>query len=142
MTRAANHYADTVIPVINAPTNVTFQIKNAKLYLPVVTLLTQDDNRFLEQLKSVFKRTIKWNKYRPQMAKQTKTNKLNYLIDPTFNKVNRLFVLSFEYEDDRTSFSKYDTTKVDIKNFNVLIYGKKFSDVPVKTERRNIRKNY
>ena len=140
MTRAANHYADTVIPAINAPTNVTFQIKNAKLYLPVVTLLTQDDNKFLEQLKSVFKRTIKRNKYRPQMAKQTKTNKLNYLIDPTFNKVNRLFVLSFEYEDDRTSFSKYDTTKVDIKNFNVLIYGKKFSDVPVKTERRNIRK--
>ena len=142
MTRAANHYADTVIPAINAPTNVTFQIKNAKLYLPVVTLLTQDDNKFLEQLKSVFKRTIKRNKYRPQMAKQTKTNKLNYLIDPTFNKVNRLFVLSFEYEDDRTSFSKHDTTKVDIKNFNVLIYGKKFSDVPVKTERRNIRKNY
>ena len=76
------------------------------------------------------------------MTTQTKTNSLNYLIDPTFNKVNRLFVLSFEYEDDRTSFSKYDTTKVDIKNFNVLIYGKKFSDVPVKTERRNIRKNY
>ena len=142
MTRAANHYADTVIPAINAPTNVIFQIKNAKLYLPVVTLLTQDDNKFLEQLKSVFKRTIKRNKYRPQMAKQTKTNKLNYLIDPTFNKVNRLFVLLFEYEDDRTSFSKHDTTKVDIKNFNVLIYGKKFSDVPVKTERRNIRKNY
>ena len=142
MTRAANHYADTVIPAINAPTNVIFQIKNAKLYLPVVTLLTQDDNKFLEQLKSVFKRTIKRNKYRPQMAKQTKTNKLNYLIDPTFNKVNRLFVLSFEYEDDRTSFSKHDATKVDIKNFNVLIYGKKFSDVPVKTERRNIRKNY
>ena len=40
------------------------------------------------------------------MTKQTKTNKLNYLIDPTFNKVNRLFVFSFENEDDRTSFSK------------------------------------
>ena len=124
-TRAANHDTDTVIPAINAPTNVTFQIKNAKFYLPVVTLLTQDDNKFLEQLKSVFKRTIKWNKYRPQMTKQTKTNKLNYVIDPTFNKVNRLFVLSFENEDDRTSLSKYDTTKVDIKDFNVLIYGKK-----------------
>ena len=125
MTRAANHDADTVIPAINTPTNVTFQIKDAKLYLPVATLSTQDDNKLLEQLKSVFKTTLKWNKYRPQMTKQTKTNKLNYLIDPTFNKVNRLFVLLFENEDHRTSFSKYDTTKVDIKDFNVLIYGKK-----------------
>ena len=95
------------------------------MYLPVATLSTQDDNKLLEQLKSVFKTTLKWNKYRPQMTKQTKTNKLNYLIDQTFNKVNRLFVLSFENEDHRTSFSKYDTTKVDIKDFNVLIYGKK-----------------
>ena len=41
------------------------------------------------------------------MPKQAKTNNLSYFIDPTFNKVNRLFVLSFENEDDRTSFSKY-----------------------------------
>ena len=45
------------------------------------------------------------------MIKQTKTNYLNYLIDPTLNKVNRLFVLSFENEEDRTSFSKYYTPK-------------------------------
>ena len=41
------------------------------------------------------------------MTNQTKTNNLNYLIDPKFNKVNRLFILSFENGDDRTSFSKY-----------------------------------
>ena len=35
------------------------------------------------------------------MTKQTKTNDLNYLINPTFNKINRLFVLLFENEDDR-----------------------------------------
>ena len=74
------------------------------MYVPVVTLSTEDDNNFLEQLKSGFKRTIKWNKYRSEMTNQTKTNNLNYLIDPTFNKVNRLFVLSFENEEDRTSF--------------------------------------
>ena len=45
------------------------------------------------------------------MTSQTKTNSLNYLIDPTFNKVNRLFVLSFENEDDRTSFFKKLHTK-------------------------------
>ena len=50
---------------------------------------------------------MKWNKYRSEMTNQTKTNHLNHLIGPTFIKVNRLFVLSFENEEDRTSFSKY-----------------------------------
>ena len=57
------------------------------------------------------------------MTNQTKTNNLNYVIDPTFNKVNRLFVLSFENEEDRTSFSKHYTPKVEIKDFNVLNHG-------------------
>ena len=84
-------------PTINDPTNRTFQIKDTKLYLPVVTLSTQDDNKFLEQLKSGFKGTIKWNdKYRSEMTNQTKNNDSNYLIDATFTNVNRLFVLSFE----------------------------------------------
>ena len=67
------------------------------------------------------------------MTNQTKTNNLNYLINPTtFNKVNRLFVLPFENEEDRTSFSRYYTPKVEIKDFNVLVDGKSFFDVPVK----------
>ena len=81
---------------------------------------------FLEQLKSGFKRSIKWNKYRSEMTNQTKTNHLNHLIDPTFIKVNRLFVLSFENEEGKTSFSKYYVTKVEIKDFNVLIDRKVF----------------
>ena len=39
--------------------------------------------RLLEQLRTGFKRTIKWNKYRSEMTNQTKNNNLNYLIDPT-----------------------------------------------------------
>ena len=105
------------------PTGAIFKIKDTKLYVPVVTLLTKDDN-FLEQLKSGFKRTIKWNKYRSEITNQTKTNHLNYFVDPTFNKVNRLFVLSFENEEDRISFSKYYVPKVKIEDFNVLIDGK------------------
>ena len=68
------------------------------------------------------------------MTNQAKTNNLNYLIVPAFNKVNRLFVLSFENEEDKTSFSKYYTTKVEIKDFNLLTEGKSFSDVPVKSK--------
>ena len=61
--------------------------------VPVVTLSSEDDNKLLEQLKSGFKGTIKWNKYRSEITEQTKTNNLNYLIDPTFNRVNRLCLM-------------------------------------------------
>ena len=68
------------------------------------------------------------------MNNQTKTNHLNHLIDPTFTKVNILFVLSLENEEDRNSFSKYYVPKVEIKKFNVLIDGKSFFDVSVKNK--------
>ena len=88
--------ADAAVAAINNPTNATFKMKDTKLYVPVVTLSTEDDNKLLEQLKTGFRRTMKWNKYRSEVTKQAKTINLNYLIDPKFNKVNRLFVLSFE----------------------------------------------
>ena len=72
------------------------------MYVPVVTLSVEDDNKPLEQLKTGFKRTIKWHKYKSEMSNQTKNNNLNYLVDPTFANVNRLFFLSFENENDRT----------------------------------------
>ena len=127
-------------PAIGAPTRATFKITGAKLYVPVVTLSTKDGNNFLEQLKSGFKRTIKWNKYRSEMTNQTQNNNLNYLIDPTFTRVNRLFVLSFENEDDRRSFSKYYVPNVQIKDFNVLIDGKRFFDMPIKMMKKHTNK--
>ena len=60
------------------------------------------------------------------MTNQTKNNNLNYSIDPTSTKVNRLFVLSFENKNDRTSFSKNFVPDVQIKDFNVLINEKNF----------------
>ena len=81
-------------------------------------------NNFLEQLKLGIIRTIKWNKYRSEMTNQTKTDHLNHLIDPTFIKINRLFVFSFENEEDRTSFSKCYVPKVEIKDFNGLMMEK------------------
>ena len=47
----------------------------------------------LKKVKPEFKRLIKWNKYRSQMSVQSNNNNLNYLIDPTFANINRLFVL-------------------------------------------------
>ena len=97
---------DPAVAAVNNLTNATFQIKDTNLYIPVVTLSAKDDNKISEQLQTGFKTTIKWNKYRSEMTTQTKTNNLNFLIDPIFNKANRLFVLSFENEDDRFSISK------------------------------------
>ena len=81
------------------------------------------------------------------MTVQSNNNNLIYLIDPTFTKVRRLFVLSFKRteendfkEDHRDSFSHYYVPNVEIKDFNVLIDGKSFFDLPVKRKKKHTRK--
>ena len=56
----------------DSPTNAAFKIKDCKLYVPLFTLSAEIDNKLLGQLKTGFKRTIKWNKYRSEMSNQTK----------------------------------------------------------------------
>ena len=73
------------------------------------------------------------------MSKQIKTNNWNYLNSSIFNRVNRLFVVSFEDGDDGTSFSKYRTPSVEIKDFNVLIESKSFFDVPIKSKKKHMK---
>ena len=125
------------IPAIVVPLGLELQITDKKLYVSVVTFSKENDMNLLEQLKLGFKRTIKWNKCRSQITIQTQNNNLNYLIDPPFANVNRLFVLSFARSilgDKRDSFSHYYAPKVEIKDFNVLIDEKSFFDLPVKNE--------
>ena len=81
-------------PAIVASTALEFQITDTKLDVPVVILSKENNIKVLEKLKSEFKKNIKWNKYRSQMTIQNNNNNLNYLIDPTFTNVNRLFLLS------------------------------------------------
>ena len=136
-TREANYDANPVVCKIGNPENAIFQITDTKLFDPVVTLSKENDTKLLEQLKAGFKRTIKWSKYRSQMTVQPQNNNLNYLIDPTFTNINRLFVLSFPRNnntDSRYSYSNYYVPKVKISDFNVLIDGKSFFDLPVKNE--------
>ena len=130
------------LAAIVAPAGLEFQITDTKLYVPVVTLSKENDKKLLEQLKSGFKRTVKWNKYRSQITIQSNNNNLNYLIDPTFTKVKRLFVLSFARiarenditKDYRDSFSSCYVPYVETKDFNVLIDGKCVFDLPVKNK--------
>ena len=121
-------------PEVNNPRNATFKITNIKMHVPVVTLSAENDKKLLEQLRIRFKRTIKWNKCKSEMTNQTQNNNLDYLIDPIFTKVNRLFVLSFENENERTLFSKYDVPNVQIKGFNVLIDRKNIFGTPIRND--------
>ena len=76
-----------------------FKIKNTKIYVPVATLSTQDYAKLLQAT----------NQY------------LDFLIDRSFQGVNRFFVLSFENEGDRKIITKYYLSKVEIKNFKAII---------------------
>ena len=103
------------MPLINCEVNLTwssasvitnsagagrFAIIDTKRYVPVVTSATQDNTKLFQQLKSRFKRTINWEKYQSDPKR--------YAQNRYTQGVNRLFVLSFEKEDDRRSLSNYD----------------------------------
>ena len=113
-----------------------------KLYVPVVTLSIQGNAKLLQQLKSGFKRTINWNKYESRVKTFAQNRYWNYLINPSFQGVNRRFVLPFKNEDDRTSHSPYYLPKVEITDYNVMIDGRNLFDQPINSmikTNKNIR---
>ena len=126
---------------IVAPNGLEFQLKDTKLYVPFVSLSKKDDKILLKQLKSWYKWTIKWKKYRTLMTIPTNKHNLNYLIDPTFTKVNRLFVLplkriaweNYKTNDHRHSFFNWLLPYVETKKLKFFIDGKSFFELPVKT---------
>ena len=123
--------------------NVTFAITDTKLYIAVVTLSTQENTKFLQQLKSGYKRAINWNKYLSKAELLAKNSDLNHLVEASFQGVNRLFVLAFENDNDRTSDEKYYLPTVEIKDYNIMINGENFFDQPIKNNKvtyGNIRK--
>ena len=122
----------------------TFIITDTKLYVPVVTLSTQDNVKLLKELVSGFKRIINQNKHPSKTTNQLQNQYLDYLIDPSFQGENRFFALSFGNEDDRESYNRYYLPTVEIKYYNVMFEERNFFDQPVKNDLRtydNIRKN-
>ena len=119
-----------------------FAITDTRLYVPVVALSTQENIKLLQQLKSGFKRVINWNKYlsKPELLAQNPN--LNHLVEPSFQGVNRFFVLAFENDAQRTSHSGYYLPNVEIKDYNIMINGENFFDQPIKNNKvtyENIR---
>ena len=100
-------------------TGASFTITSTKIYVPIVTFSMNNNIKFLENIKQGFKRTISWNRYRSEIIAQLKNKNLDYLMDPTFRYINRLFVLSFKNgENDPTikSYCKYYMPLVAVKD--------------------------
>ena len=114
--------------ITNSTGAATFEKTDTKLYVPVVTLSTQDNSKLIQQLKSGFKRVICWNKYlsKPELLRRNPNP--NYLVELSFQGVNRLFVLAFEDDTQRTSHPDYYLPSVEIRNYNVMINGENFFD--------------
>ena len=105
----------------------TFAITDTKFYVPIVTLSIQANVKLLDQLKHVFKKS-NWNKYQLKVSTQTKSQYLDYFVDPRFQGLNRLFVLSFENNVYRTSYKRYFLKFLTIKDYSVMIVRKEFFD--------------
>ena len=121
----------------------TFTITETNLYVPVVTLSTQDNSELLPQLRNGFKRTITWNKYLSKLELLAQNANSNHLVKPSFQGINRLFILAFENDDQRISNKRYYIPNVEIKDYNVMIDGKNFFGQPVRNDKvtyENIRK--
>ena len=103
-----------------------FSITDTKLYVPIVTLSTQENTKFLQQLKPGFKRVINWNKYLSKPKLLAQNPNLNHLIEPSFQGVNRLFVFSFENDNHRTIHDRYYLPNIEIKDYNIMINGENF----------------
>ena len=113
---------------------VKFGIADTRLYDPVVTLSTEENIKLLNQLESGFKRTINWKKYQSKDENKDQNRHFNYLIDPSFQGISRLFVLSFENNTDRKLHTKYYIPKVEMKDYNVPINGRNFFDQLIKND--------
>ena len=145
----SNFWRTLEMPLINCEVNIiltwsstfvitkstgagTFAITDTKLYVPIVTLSTQEKTKLLQQLKSGFKRVINWNKYLSKPKLLAQNPNLNHLVEPSFQGVNRLFVLAFEDDDQRTSHSGYYLPNVEIKDYTIMINGKNLLNQPTK----------
>ena len=129
--------------ITNSTGEGKFEITDTKLYVPAVTLSTQDNAKLLQELKSGFKRVINWNKYLSNPDLLVQNPNLNHFVEPSFQGVNRRFLLAFENDDQRISTNGYYLPNIEIENYDIMINGENFFDKPIKDNKvtyKNIRK--
>ena len=130
----------------NANNNIneaTFTITDAKLYVPIVTLSSEDNVKLSKLLSKDFKRSIYWNEYKiiPNKIVNIANNGGEYhlreLLDPSYQGVKRLFVVAYNNTAGNDghvsidSFRKYFLPRVKIENYNIESDGRDFYDQPI-----------
>ena len=83
-------------------------------------------------IKITILRTINLNKYQSNAEQISQNPHLNHLIDPSFQGVKRILVLSFDNATYRTVHTEYHLRKVQINGYNVMVNGKNVFDQPIK----------
>ena len=102
----------------SAGTTVTFAITDIKLYVPVVTLKTEDNAKWSKLLSEGFERSVYWNKYKAMLKDHAADNYIREWLDTSFQGVNKLFVLPYAHGDNVTnenSYRKYFLPRLRIK---------------------------
>ena len=120
--------------LFNSGTDATFKITDAKLYIPIVTLKTEDNTKLSKLLSEGFKRPIYWNEYKVIPEKIYATNEnIRILIDPSWQVINRLFVLAYLNDATSTanSYRKYFLPRIKTENYNIEIDDRNFYDHPI-----------
>ena len=129
--------------ITNSTVPGAFEITDTKLYVPVVALSTQDKAKLLQQLKSGFKTVVNWKKYLPKPELLAQNPNLNHLVEPSFQGVNRLFVLAFENDTQRISHTGPYLRNIQLKKYNIMTNGENFFDKSVQNDKvtyENIRR--
>ena len=119
--------------------NAVFIINDTKLYVPVVTLSKEDNKDFIEQQNKGFQRSVYWNEYKTkEQEENANANNFKHItLDPSFQGVNRLFVMAYSRVDDqptRNGQQKYYLPRIDLNKYNVFIDGRHFYDDPIEID--------
>ena len=94
----------------SAGTAATFAITDTKLYVPVVTLKTEDNVKLSKLLNEGFKRSVYWNKYKSILQEYAVNEYIRERLDASLPEINKLFVLAYAHGDnitDENSYRKY-----------------------------------
>ena len=110
------------------------------MYVPVVTLSKEDNKDFIELQNKGFQRSIYWNEYKTKVQDEVaNANSFKYIaLYPSFQGVNRLFVMAYDNDDDnrptRNGKRKYYLPRIDLNKYNVIIDGRNFYDNPIESD--------
>ena len=128
---SSNWYTNCVT-IFRNETAAIFTITDTKLYVPIVTLKTEENAKLSKLLNEGFKRSVYWNHYKIFLKDYAANENITERLDASFQGVSKLFVLAYQRGNDKyvneEAFNKYFLPKIKIKKYNVEIDGRNFYD--------------